>query len=292
MKVLIFGSKGFIGQHLLDYLQTEGMDVYGVSSSQPHTIDPETGILSKNFSILPDTDVVIYLSQSPFYRQLPEQVNHLFNVNVLSAVEVAKLAIKAKVKKFIYTSTGNVYQSSFQPLPETSPLNRNNWYSLSKIHAEESLNLFRNDIEIVITRIFGVYGEGQENKLIPNLIHSVASKKEIFIDKNPSDKTDLEGLKISLIYIQDLVEIMKYMIIDNEQKFNQIINLSSNETLNIQEIINIVSQKLDKMPNCNLLDKYRTGNLIADIYLLKKCINYKFTPFEIGVQKMLNQLNQ
>ncbi|MBE9234275.1 hypothetical protein IQ231_22155, partial [Cuspidothrix issatschenkoi LEGE 03284] len=77
-----------------------------------------------------------------------------------------------------------------------------------KIHAEEALNLFRNDMEIVITRIFGVYGEGQENKLIPNLIHSVASEKEIFIDKNPLDKTDLEGLQISLIYIQDLVEIM------------------------------------------------------------------------------------
>ncbi len=292
MKVLIFGVKGFIGEHLFKYLELEGIDVYGVSSSRPHTIDPETGILSQNFSIEPDTDVVVYLSQSPFYRQVPEQVNHLFNVNVLSAVEVAKLAIKANVKKFIYTSTGNVYSPSFESLLETSPLNRNNWYSLSKIHAEEALNLFRNDMEIVITRIFGVYGEGQENKLIPNLINSVASKKEIFIDKNPLDKTDLEGLQISLIYIQDLVEIMKYMIIDNEQKFNQIINLSSNETLNIQEIINIVSQKLDKVPNCNLLDKYRTGNLIADISLLKKCINYKFTPFEIGVQKMLNQLNQ
>lgn len=292
MKVLIFGVKGFIGEHLFKYLELEGIDVYGVSSSQPHTIDPETGILSQIFSIEPDTDVVVYLSQSPFYRQAPEQVNHLFNVNVLSAVEVAKLAIKANVKKFIYTSTGNVYSPSFESLLETSPLNRNNWYSLSKIHAEEALNLFRNDMEIVITRIFGVYGEGQENKLIPNLIHSVASKKEIFIDKNPLDKTDLEGLKISLIYIQDLVEIMKYMIIDNEQKFNQTINLSSNETLSIREMINIVSQKLDKIPNCNLLDKYRTGNLIADISLLKKCINYQLTPFEIGVQKMLNQFNQ
>ncbi|MFM6001657.1 MAG: NAD-dependent epimerase/dehydratase family protein, partial [Sphaerospermopsis kisseleviana] len=71
MKVLIFGSKGFIGQHLFNYLQSEGMDVYGVSSSQPHTINPETGILSKSFFILPDTDVIIYLSQSPFYRQVP-----------------------------------------------------------------------------------------------------------------------------------------------------------------------------------------------------------------------------
>lgn len=291
MKVLIFGSKGFIGQHLCNYLQAESMDVYGVSSSQPHTIDPETGILSKNFFILPDTDAVIYLSQSPFYRRVPEQVSHLFNVNVLSAVEVAKLAIKAKVKKFIYTSTGNVYQSSFQPLAETSPLNRNNWYSLSKIHAEEALNLFSNDIEITIARIFGVYGEGQENKLIPNLINSVVNQKKVFVDKNPSDHYDLEGLKISLIYIKDLVHIMKNMIINHEQKFNEIINLSSNEILSIKEIVNTIGSKINQKPNLNLVDKYRTGDLIADIDLLKQILSYQFTPFEIGLENIINQFN-
>lgn len=292
MKVLIFGVKGFIGQHLFNYLQREGIDVYGVSSSEVNTIDPETGILSKNFTILPNTDAVIYLSQSPFYRQMPEQVSHLFNVNILSAIEVAKLAIKANVKKFIYTSTGNVYQSSFEPLAETAPLNRNNWYALSKIHAEEALNLFSNEIEIIITRIFGVYGEGQENKLISNLIHSVVNHQEIFIDKNPSDQNDLDGLKISLIYIKDLVEIMKNMILDHEQKFKPIINLSSEETLSLKEIVNIIGNKINKTPNLNLLDKYRTGDLIADISLLKQCLNYQFTPFTVGLDKMLTHFNQ
>jgi UDP-glucose 4-epimerase len=292
MKILIFGVKGFIGQNLSNYLQREGMDVYGVSSSEPNTIDPKTGVLSPHFNILPHTDVIIYLSQSPFYRQTPEKVNHLYNVNVLSAVELAKLAIKTNVKKFIYTSTGNVYQSSFQPLVETAPLNRNNWYGLSKIHAEETLNLFKDDLDIIITRIFGVYGERQENKLIPNLINSVCNNKEIFIDQNPLDKNDLEGLKISLIYIQDLVKIIKAMIIAPEQKSKQVINLSSDETLSLKKIVHIISNKINKEPILKLLDRDRSGDLIADISLLKKYINYQFTPFKVGVDKMLTQFDK
>ncbi|CAN1209693.1 NAD-dependent epimerase/dehydratase [Tumidithrix helvetica PCC 7403] len=288
MKVLIVGSGGYIGQHLLKYLQTQGIDVLGVSSSDSNGISPLTGTLSDRFSIPPETHTVIYLSQSPFYRQVPEKAGHLLNVNVVSAVQVAEMARQAKVKRFIYTSTGNVYAPSFSSLGEASPLNRSNWYALSKIHAEEALSMFKNDMDITIVRLFGVYGGGQTDKLVPNLFNSISQGNKIFVDRNPQDLSDLDGLKISLIYIEDLIRIIAQCIYTEKTGMGTI-NVSSNEIVSIRSIVEHVSNILKKSVEIEVREQYRTFNLIADIQRLQKTFNPIFTPFEEGVKMVIAQ---
>lgn len=284
MKILIIGYKGFIGKHLFNHLKLLELEVYGVSSAEENGIDPKTGLLSENFSISPETDAVVYLAQSPHYRQVPEQASHLLNVNVVSAVKVATMARQAKVKQLIYTSTGNVYQPSFQPLTETSPLNRDNWYSLSKIHAEEALALFSNDMNITIARLFGVYGPSQTNKLIPNLIEKVQKDKNIFLARNPKDLDDLDGLKISLIYIDDLIKIITSILLQH-QKLDYI-NIAGNEVLTLRKIAETIGNFLDKLPNLEVIEEYRKFDLIADVQILNE-INTNFTPFILGIEKTI-----
>ncbi|BBD62237.1 NAD dependent epimerase/dehydratase family protein [Nostoc sp. HK-01] len=287
MKVLIIGYKGFIGKYLFNHLKLLGADVYGISSSEQNGIDGETGILSDQFSIIPGTDAVIYLAQSPYYRQVPEKAVHLLNVNVVSAVKLAETARKAKVKRFIYTSTGNVYAPSFQPLGETSPLNRDNWYSLSKICAEEALALFRNDMDITITRLFGVYGPGQTDKLIPRLINTTLQGNKIFIEKNKNDVTDLDGLKLSVIYIYDLVEILTKLL--KKSLNDYLINIASQEILTLREIAHKIAIFSQKQVNIELSDRIRYFDLIADTTLLNQALNPIFTPFNIGIEKTIMQ---
>jgi nucleoside-diphosphate-sugar epimerase len=287
MKILIIGYKGFIGKYLFNYLKLLELEVYGVSSAEENGIDPKTGMLSDTFSISPGTDAVVYLAQSPHYRQVPDQASHLLNVNVVSAVKVADMARKAKVKRFIYTSTGNVYQPSFQPLTETSPLNRNNWYSLSKIHAEEALALFSNDMDITIARLFGVYGPSQTDKLIPNLIEKVQNEKNIFLARNPHDLDDLDGLKISLLYIDDLLKILTSILLQHHTV--NCINIAGKEVLSLRKIVNIIGNFLHKSVNLEVIEEYRKFDLIADIKLLNK-INNNFTPFSLGIEKTIAEL--
>lgn len=287
MKVLIVGSKGFIGKYLFNHLKLLGADVYGISSSDQNGIDVETGILSDEFSISPGTDAVVYLAQSPYYRQVPEKAAHLLNVNVVSAVKLAEIARKAKVKRFIYTSTGNVYAPSFQPLGETSPLNKDNWYSLSKICAEEALALFRHDMDITITRLFGVYGPGQTDKLIPRLINTVLQGNKIFIERSKNNICDLDGLKLSVIYIDDLVEIITQILKNSANHY--LINLASPEIINLRQVANIIARSSQKTANIEVVDKIRYFDLIADITLLKQTVNPIFTPFNIGIEKTIMQ---
>lgn len=285
MKVLIIGSGGFLGKNLFNYLLDQNIDVIGCSSAEHHGICADTGLLSSQFSIPPDTHTVIYLSQSPYYRQVPEMAEHLLSVNVVSAVKVAELARRANVKHFIYTSTGNVYKPSFEPLSEEAPVSRNNWYALSKIHAEESLSLFRNDFDVTIMRLFGVYGTGQTDKLIPNLFNTVLQRRKVFVDRNSIDANDIDGLRISLINVVDLVKIFLQCITSSNLK-SYLLNISSHEVVSIRHITKLISQSLSLPVDIEVSDKYRQSSLIANIQLLQATFNPVFTPIETGIQNM------
>ncbi|MCL1492553.1 MAG: NAD(P)-dependent oxidoreductase [Pseudanabaena sp. Salubria-1] len=291
MKVLIIGSGGFLGKNLFNYLLDQNIDVIGCSSAEHHGICADTGLLSSQFSIPPDTHTVIYLSQSPYYRQVPEMAEHLLSVNVVSAVKVAELARRANVKHFIYTSTGNVYKPSFEPLSEEAPVSRNNWYALSKIHAEESLSLFRNDFDVTIMRLFGVYGTGQTDKLIPNLFNTVLQRRKVFVDRNSIDANDIDGLRISLINVVDLVKIFLQCIISPNLK-SYLLNISSHEVVSIRHITKLISQALDLPVEIEISDKYRQSSLIANIQLLQANFNPVFTPIEKGIQNMAVQYKE
>jgi nucleoside-diphosphate-sugar epimerase len=282
MKVVIIGSGGFIGRHLQNFMQSEGIQVCGISSKGSKGINPDTGVLSDEFFIPAGTSTVIYLAQSPFYRKVPEMSQHLFNVNVQSAVKIAELARRAKVGRFIYASSGNVYASSFETLSESSPLRRDNWYSLSKIHAEEALSLYRSDMDLTVMRIFGIYGPGQDDKLVPNLISSVLEGREISIARNPKDENDLDGLRISLCYIDDAVRILHDLIIQGGPPY---INIAGNEAVSLRRIATIMGSCLRKNVACKILDQYRQFDLIADIALLQNTLNPRFTRLEAGLQK-------
>ena len=286
MKVVIVGSGGFIGSHLQKFLQSEGIQVQGASSTDGTGIVPHTGVLPDDFSIAPGTDTIVYLAQSPYYNMVPEKFPHLVNVNVVSAVKIAELARRAKVRRFIYASTGNVYALSFAPFSESSPVRKDNWYSLSKVHAEEALSLYKNDMDLVVMRIFGVYGPGQTDKLVPKLLSSVLNDKEIFIEKNPEDPSDLDGLKISLCYIDDIVEIISHLI---SKGGPSILNIAGNKAASLRQIANLMGHLLGKEPVLTDADRCRRGDLIADISLLKRILKPQFTSLESGLKKTIEQ---
>lgn len=285
MKIVIIGAGGFVGKNLVRFLKQKNIEVQGFTSKEPGNIDPLTGILSDNFSIPDGTNTIIYLSQSPYYRQDMEKSSHIMNVNMVSAVRLAELSIKSKVEHFIYFSSGNVYKPSFKPLNENTPFRRDNWYSLSKIHAEEELALYKNDIKITIVRPFGIYGPGQIDKLIPNLLNSILNRKEVYIQRNPNDEYDLDGVKISLCYIDDLINILYELLFKKEISH---INIAGNKVVSIREISMILSKFLKKDVSFKILDQYRNSDFIADISLLQKILNPKFTNIEDGLKKVVD----
>jgi UDP-glucose 4-epimerase len=285
MQILIVGSGGYIGKNLTKKFSEFGIDVTECTSSLSGLFESTSGIVSDSFSIPAGTECVFYLSQSPYYRQLPNRLDHLWGVNTLSPIKIAALAKKSGVKKFVYASTGNVYAPSFLPLSEADPIRRDDWYSLSKIHAEECLLNFSNDLEIICARIFGVYGPNQTEKLLPNLINSVKSGTPINLE--PQLGTKKYGLNISLCYIEDVVDIFMNIATSNLD-FSGAINIAGHEVLNIGDIAKEVGRYLDVNPIFNYSENPRRLDLIANNSKLVKLMNPKFTTFADGIIKTLD----
>ena len=281
MRVTIVGHRGFLGKALAARLHQRGWEVDGCSSSTPGNIDPATGLLSPQFTIRPATDAVVYLAQSPYFRQMPERADHLWNVNVVSAVQTARLAARAGVLHFVYASTGSVYAPSFKPLAERSSLRRDRWYPLSKIHAEESLALLRSEIAVTCVRPFGIYGPGQSGMLVSNLIESVHGGKSVTIDRHPQE-ANRDGLKISLCYVDDAAQSIERLLEIADPPSTM--NLAGSEAVSIRHIASGIGKLLDIEPKLQEVDRQRETDLIADLSCMTRTVGVPPTSFATGIE--------
>ena len=284
MKVLVVGSGGYMGQHLMTGLAAIGVDGIGVSSGDGSGIDPATGLFPASFDVSPDTSTVVYMAQSPRYRQVPEEAAHVLAVNTLSAVRAAISARAAGVQRFIYVSTGTVYAPSFSPITEDATVRRDNWYALSKLHGEEALSLFRPDMEVIVVRPFGVYGPGQTGRLVPNLINSVTSGRPVTLRPRPTVSDDRDGLRISLCYIDDATSILLRLIRDGGPAC---LNLAGLEALSIRSMAEAVGGLVGRSAIFELSTSLRDSDLIADVRLLVDALSPKFTSFRDGLAKVI-----
>jgi len=261
-------SKGLYWEELISVHPGKGMVVEGFSSSDPGNIDPKSGVLSNEFRIPDGTQAVVYLAQSPYYHQVPEMFPHIVNVNLASTVKIADL-LGGRSGTFHLCFDGERLFTQLRPLAEDAPICRNHWYLLSKIYAEEALSLFKDDISIMVLRFFGVYGPGQTNKLVPNLLDSILEDREIYIERNPHNPYDQDGLKISLCYIEDALKILYKLIIQGGPNASTLPGIKRRAFERYHRSWKICPEGLSFC----YFREIRFCDLIADVSLLKKTLN-------------------
>lgn len=284
MNVAVIGARGYVGRHLCAKLEQQGTAVLRYSAGEADGISRITGRLPEGFAFPSKLDAVCFLSQSPHYRRMPEHSAHLLSVNCLAAVQAVEAARRAKVKRFVYASTGNVYAPSFDALTESSPVRRDNWYSLSKVMAEDALALYEADLEVAVARIFGVYGPLQEDKLFPMIVNKVRSGMELFVDRNPRDDADHDGLRISFIYIDDIVSRLIELLSNSHRGP---INLAGSEVISVRDLATSAGKVLAIQPKIRLAPKYRDFDLIADTSLSRRLFVGPEVGFQEGLRRVL-----
>lgn len=284
MTTLVIGSTGYMGRHLMAGLAAVGVPTTGASSSDGTGIHPDSGLLPDSFGVAAGTGAVVYMAQSPRYRD-PEQASHVLAVNVVSAVKAAVAARKVGVRKFIYVSTGTVYAPSFEPLTESAPVRGADWYSLSKIQGEHAVQMFRDDMDVHVVRPFGVYGPGQKGRLVPNLIASISDGRPITLEGRLNDSKETDGLCISLCHVDDATDILIRLI---SQGGPPCINLAGDQACSIRTLATILGEGIGVEPKFNIAASFRKFDMVADIGLLKKNIPIQFISLRQGLIGLVN----
>lgn len=284
MRIAVVGANGFIGRHLCDALAALGRDVVPLSSTA-EAFDDRTGVLCD----LPSAgalDAMVYLSQSPYYRDVPAQAPHLWSVNVVSAVKAANWATRAGARRIIHASTGNVYAPSFNAHTETDATRKDDWYALSKLHAEEALRLL-TDVSVTSVRLFGVYGPRQRGKLIPNLVSKIRSGESIRLQGRADDRDDAGGLRLSLTHVGDVVRVMTHLI---EKGGPPVLNVAGAEAFSVRDIAATLGRQVGREPVFEIDPEPRQFNLVADNTRAAAILGGQFTSFASGIGPTVEEL--
>lgn len=195
--VLITGAGGFIGSHLTEALVKKGCRVramvrYNSRNSWGH-LDSLPAEVKKSIEVLPGdvqdpflcekavegSDYVFHLAALigiPYSYQAP--VSYV-DVNIKGTVNLLQAGLKAKCKKFIHTSTSEVYGTAlYVPIDEKHPLQGQSPYSASKIGADKMTESYglAFGMPVVTVRPFNTFGPRQSARaIIPTVISQLAA---------------------------------------------------------------------------------------------------------------------
>ncbi len=282
MKILITGATGFIGNNLVEYLESKKYIVFGISRSKTDkkikniSLDDETKL--KNYFKKNKFDVVIHLS-STLNNDNPKTI---FNENISSLITLLECCKINKIKKFIFASSHMVYgDTNYLPIDEVHHTNPKNNYGIMKLINENICKMYsiNYNLDISILRISSVYGKGQSKKLlIPTLIRNYLFSKELNIHKYKNGFQSMD-----LIHIDDVCQAIEATC-RLKDKFD-IFNIATGDSITAMEIAKIFL-KIDNTSKIKIKKINQTTNhFFYDISKARKKL--KFKPKIKVTQKMI-----
>ena len=199
-KVLVTGSDGFIGSHLVEALLEEGCQVkafvYYNSFNSWGWLDTLSIEKQKSIEIfagdvrdpngvrqaVKGVDVVFHLAALigiPFSYHSPDSY---VDTNIKGTLNILQACRDYDIQRVIITSTSEVYGTAqYAPIDEKHPLQGQSPYSASKIGADKIAESFYRSFgtPVVIARPFNTYGPRQSARaVIPTIITQLLSGKE------------------------------------------------------------------------------------------------------------------
>ena len=175
MRILITGSEGYLGSHLVKVLTTAGHWVTGLdikfSKNTNQNMDFIQGDfcdlnLLKNLMKEARPDAVIHLAALKSVQEsfsIPLRYN---DVNTLATLKLGNICIDSNVKKFVFISSAAVYgDCGSKAITEDSHLQPASPYGESKLQAEIGLAEIFSNVEtcsLVVLRLFNLFGSDRQ----------------------------------------------------------------------------------------------------------------------------------
>lgn len=183
MRILITGSKGFIGSHLTERLTALGHDVLGVDNLSHYSPREEDGhqkyILSTfqqyvSENTLDDFDAIVHLAAHINVDESIEAPQMYFTNNAQGTLTLLEACRAQGFKgKIIFASSAEVYGNAQRPImDEDHPLDPLSPYAVSKLAAEQLCKNYAQlyGLDITVIRNFNTFGEGQNGGVYGGVI--------------------------------------------------------------------------------------------------------------------------
>jgi NAD dependent epimerase/dehydratase len=294
--ILVTGSEGFIGSHLVESLVEKGYSVKAFCLYNSFndigwlkTIDP---IIVKNIEIImgdvrdfdsinmatKNVDAIFHLAALiaiPYSYTAPESY---IDTNIKGTLNVLRTALAKNIGQIIHTSTSEVYGTAqFVPITEDHPIVGQSPYAASKIGADQLAYSFycSYGLPVSTVRPFNTYGPRQSLRaVIPTIINQVLSGVDSLQLGNITATRDFN-------FVKDTVNGM-IAFLGNKKTFGQTINIGTGVEVTIKDVVNCISE-ISGRPLDIIIDKKRirpenseVERLCAANFRAKEVLNWSF----------------
>ena len=200
LSVLVTGSSGFIGTHVVRHLHAAGHRVTGLDHIPPKDPLPE-GVAFHVCDIrqgeLPDRtfDAVVHLAALAGVRPSMDRPMEYEITNVVGTIRLLEFCRRMGVPRFVFASSSSVYgPETPMPAEESTPANPCSPYALTKLHGEQWGRLYArlHGLRFVALRFFSVWGPGQRPDLaLEAFRRRIEAGQPVIINGDGSQRRDL-----------------------------------------------------------------------------------------------------
>lgn len=295
--VLVTGSDGFIGSHLVEHLLNEGCKVRAFvyynsfnnwgwldtfSKEMLSKIDVFSGDIRDPHCVrkaLDNIDIVFHLAALiaiPYSYYSPESY---VDTNIKGTLNILQSSKDLGIEKILVTSTSEVYGTAvYVPIDEKHPRQGQSPYSATKIGADSIAESFYKsfNLPVTIVRPFNTYGPRQSARaVIPTIITQLLSGEEEIKLGSLHPTRDLLFVKDT---VSGFIEIAKSDSTNGED-----INIATQQEISVQSLAQKIISLIN--PNARIVsddarlrpDKSEVERLLGDNSKIRKLTNWNPT---------------
>jgi UDP-glucose 4-epimerase len=302
VRTLVTGGAGFIGSHLCELLLAQGHDVVAVDNLACGRLSNFASFAKHPSFQFIQADIRNVEALRPAFEGIEwvfhlagladivpsiEQPDNYYNTNVTGTYNVLECARGHGIKRFVYAASSSSYGiPEVYPTPETSPIQPQYPYALTKYMGEELVLHWARTYRLpaLSLRLFNVYGPRSRTTGTYGAVFGVFLAQKIH--GQPFTVVGDGRQTRDFTYVTDVAQA--FLCAANSDLSGEAMNVGSGNHYSVNRLVELLGGEVVHIPK-------RPGEpdcTFADVNRIRQQLGWKAAvSFEVGVGNMLKHLD-